>query len=274
MTIEIRRLIGKKIDLIALSEIRSLAKSVKHGKSVTSNTVACTIKTQWKFWPKMLTYNDNLFVMPHLKKNALIFAALFATIFLFSGCDDENESISGDYYPLNDRTERYQEYIYSWTDDAIIDHPWGTTTVEIASSTKVDGKDYKVVSHSLGFQRLLRKESCRYFARDQVYAGGPYDDNEYMFLDVSLPVGSTWTIDQPNMGRSVVFTIKEKNTSIEEFDRTFNDVIVVQEETYRGVEEVPLTSYRYYQKDVGEVYNYLPYPLSLRYGDIASILLR
>jgi hypothetical protein len=212
--------------------------------------------------------------MPHFKKNALAFVALFITIFLLSGCDDDNESISGDYYPLNDRTERYQEYIYSWTDNAIIDQPWGTTTVEIASSTKVDGKDYKVVSHSIGFQRLLRKENCRYFARDQVYAGGPYDDNEYMFLDVSLPVGSTWTIEQPNMGRRVVFTIKEKNTSIEEFDRTFHDVIVVQEDTYRGIEEVPLTSYRSYQKDVGEVYNYLPYPLSLRYGDIASILLK
>jgi hypothetical protein len=212
--------------------------------------------------------------MPHLKKNALIFAALFATIFLLSGCDDDNESISGDYYPLNNRTERYQEYISYSTFDGIFVDLWDTTTVEIASSTKVDGKDYKVVSHSIGFQRLLRKESCRYFARDQVYAGGPYDDNEYMFLDVSLPVGSTWTIDQPNMGRSIVFTIKEKNTSIEEFDRTFNDVIVVQEDIYRVGDDSPFTCYRYYQKNVGEVYNYLPSPFSLRYGDIASILLK
>ena len=217
-----------------------------------------------------------MLVMSHFKKNTPAFLALFITMLLLNGCDDETESISGDYYPLNDRTERYQEYISYSVDDGFGDEPWDTTTVEITSTTKVDGKDYKVVSHSIGFQRLIRKESCKYFARDQVYPGDPsgaYDD-EYMFLDASLPVGSTWTIEQPNMGRRIVFTIKEINTSIEEFDRTFNDVIIVQEDTYRGLEDVPLTSYRYYQKDVGEVYNYLPYPLSLRYADIASVLLK
>jgi hypothetical protein len=211
----------------------------------------------------------------HFTKNSLAFLVLFITMLLLNGCDDETESISGDYYPLNDRTERYQEYIsfFDGVGLAFGDEPSDTTTVEITSSVKVDGRDYKVVSHSRAFQRLIRREGCRYFARDEAFTGGPYGD-EYLFLDASLPVGSTWTIDQPTIGRNVEFTIKEKNTSIEVFDRSFNDVIIVQEDTYRGFEDVPLTIYRYYQKDVGEVYNYLPYPLSLIYADAQSVLMK
>ena len=214
--------------------------------------------------------------MRHFRKNSPAFLVLFITMLLLNGCDDETESISGDYYPLNDRTERYLEYISSFdgVEFGFGDEPWDTTTVEITSSKKVDGRDYKVVSHSRAYQRLIRNEGCRYFARDEAFNGGPYGD-EYMFLDASLPVGSTWTIDQPKSVRNrVEFTIKEKNTSVEVFDHTFNDVIIVQEDTYRLGEDVPFTSYRYYQKDVGEVYNYLPAPFSLLYVDAASVLMK
>lgn len=186
-------------------------------------------------------------------------------------CHDETVS-SGNYFPLSTRTLQYQDYFNQSDDDPYFQVPT-LRPVEIAQEMNFDKREYRLISNLLTGQRIVRKQGNRYFARNQKYDGT--FDNEYLFLDSSLPEGSTWTEDMEGGAYyKIQFTIREKDASPEVFGKVFNNVIIVEETILRKGEISALTGYRYYQRDVGEVFSYTHYPYSGVYANVTSVLIK
>jgi hypothetical protein len=109
-------------------------------------------------------------------------------------------------------------------------------------------------------------------ARTIIPHNKPYVSDEFVLLDPTLPEGSSWVAsDSQHIFPVTEFTIKKKDVSVSLFGKTYNDVIIV-EELYEWGDNNKLKGLRYYQRNKGEIYAELPYPLSGYYADILSVL--
>lgn len=201
----------------------------------------------------------------------LLSSSLFVIILtcLVMGCDNDDES-SGDFYPLAPRTELYKRYIFHPLNNEY--DPWDTIALSVRGDSLVQGRSYAVLSYSNGMKRLVRAQGPQYYARNVLPSSDIVGD-EFMFLDTRLPVGASWTSTDKVMGRTMKFTVIEKNFTTVLYDTKFEDVIVIEERYSRSPDE-SFVGYKYYQKGVGEILAQLPSPYSYTYGDTKHLIIQ
>jgi hypothetical protein len=199
-------------------------------------------------------------------KRSQILPVVIAAIALFSGCDDNDAptvALSGDYLPINSTSRRFLREQFSQPDLADRHH---TDTIRIAAAADVvlEGRQYHMLEYystwdsgngiveSHDVYKYFRKEGSRYLSPS-------FNEEDHIFLDTELPVGSSWSYTSPSREFRETYTIKAVNAT-----RTFNGVTytnVIEVESKLLVRDdkghfdrVNVTT-RYFAKDIGEVYS-------------------
>lgn len=200
-------------------------------------------------------------------KRSLILGVAIAALALISGCDDENSpavAAEGDYFPAHPASRRFLREQFTHPD---LSYRYYYDTIRIAASpdTLMAGTLYHRLTfysfwesasgiiESSDTYRYFRKEGSRYLTPS------PTADNEEVFLDTSLPVGSSWTYESADGDLIGKYTIKAVHATKQFNGVMYNDVIEVEFQShYRnndGVYRLLHVQNRCFAKDVGEVYS-------------------
>lgn len=197
-------------------------------------------------------------------------------------CSCHYESISpnekADYFPLEDKsqTNYLKEYGNMVADETSI---WwsDTVTLTVSGDTVIDGLSYKIITTQFGWiEKVVRREGSRYFGRNhEMYGGFSW---EYLFLDTSLPVGSTWEHIKNQGQTKTVYVVEEVNSTHVLNGVKYKDVIKLNVNYYDTYTEDESFEYRYsvvhyYANGIGEIYAYYPYPASGAYSDLKISIL-
>jgi len=214
-----------------------------------------------------------------------LFRFLFTIIGMVAlgSCGDTSEEyVTGDYFPLEkNRQWSYERELISSGDDH---DAWihDTVTFFVDTDTTYEGKVYTKIRNEQGdTERIIRKENSKYYSLG-LYAifsetDQSYQYKENLFLDTSKPVGYRWTNYDVYFRAKTEYTIMAKKTEQEIAGIVYKDVIQIEVNYYTrevGAFNPWLTTTHYYAKDVGEIYNYYPYPLSFYYADSRRSLIK
>jgi hypothetical protein len=204
----------------------------------------------------------------------LILIILFTTQ---ESCEEESVPIqSGSYFPLDEGKE--WEYV-RWIRVGL-DEPPGfimdTLSLHVGYEVKVDGRTYKsIVDPEGNVDKLVRVEGSKYLARQHELYQNDYS-HEYVFLDTDKAVGESWAYIKDGGYSKTKYTIEAKRATHTYNGLVYKNVIKVRVNYYyRDVDgnfEHAHTVFHYYAPGVGEIYNFYPYPISSRYGDVSSFI--
>ena len=165
---------------------------------------------------------------------------------------------------------------------------WLTDTLrfKIDGDTLFENKVYKKMVSKKGFtKKIIRVDGSRYFERkhdrypgtDDLYFE-PFNGylKENMFLDTDKAVGSSWVSFYDELQQRE-FIIKSKNAKQTILGKVYQDVIEIEVKYYYqelGADKYWLSTKHYYAKDVGEIYNLYPYPVSGYYSNSSFLLIK
>jgi hypothetical protein len=140
---------------------------------------------------------------------------------------------------------------------------------EIIGTTSIEGKEYFTYESKDGYRKkIIRYEDGNYFINDAITSDLP--DRELLFLKDNLLLGETWEQINKALDYKIVFKVTklEKETNVKGL--IYKDTIEITREYYNKIDGSfvkGLTSKHIYAKGYGEVYSYIPYPLSKIYAD-------
>ena len=140
-------------------------------------------------------------------------------------------------------------------------------SLKTAGDSVINDRLYRKIEYESGdIAKMVRRDDSRYYARNT------WKEEEHLFLDTSLPVGSSW-VGYQNEYYRLTYTIKLKNDSRVIGGKSYKNIIVV-EEAYCwtvGDECDPNSSQivdHYFAPGAGEVYSHRPYnPLTYYSGN-------
>jgi hypothetical protein len=201
--------------------------------------------------------------------------AVLISALQFVSCDNDVQQSFRDYLPLHDgETKLYDVYLAEEKED-LSGNRFVQRKVSTLHDTLIDGVSYKLVKDSFGPLRAVRRNGSAYMQR-------VWEQNELAFLpeakilDIAAPLGSKWPYDPHNGYSKATYTIRAKGISKTFLNKTFDDLIVVERQSYisnyQGGWDLWVTSWSYYAPGVGEVYSFTPYPLSYTYADLSALL--
>lgn len=175
-----------------------------------------------------------------------LFSACFLLstfIFGISCSDDEAVPYKGNYFPMIQGG--HWTYEQKWACDGPNDNQTCVEIVqaEVLNKTLEWDRDYKAIQHPAGFQFVKIKDS--------EYFGTGYYLTEYKFLDDELRAGGKWGDEDEFTYQR--FEIAEVNAVKKIKGKTYNNVIVVNQETSYSGDPV-ITNVYHYAKDIGLIY--------------------
>jgi hypothetical protein len=196
-----------------------------------------------------------------------------STILMLS-CDEHDLIAPAEpFFPINDfRMEYRQVYTFGGMSDALVD----TVSYHMRGDTVILFKRYKKITDDSGnTDHLIRVEGNRYYRRDvNSWSGIP--SAEYVFLDASASVGARWWRDIDGYLKAE-YHIVDKGISRTVLGKTYPNVIEVVVNYYHRQHTGQYTYWQstvhYYAKDVGEIFSFKPYPVSMRYADVSLFLI-
>lgn len=197
--------------------------------------------------------------------------SILAVVLSTWSCHEETiQKDEGNYYPLEvGKDFIYERRLHYNSADSATWAKKDTITFHHNGDTIVDGLTYtKIIWADRYHEKLVRAEGSKYYELEIGY-------QEYKFLDTDIPVGGFW-ISPYNEFNKREYTIIDKNSTKTILGKVYKNVIEVQVDYYNtelGKYKYWLTSRHYYAKDIGEIYSFHPYPLSLVYSD-ASLFLK
>ena len=176
---------------------------------------------------------------------------ILTTVFL--SCDEtETDYKKPDYFPLNDQSK--WEYQWEYKCDCPEEYvAFDAPTIWIAGDSIIQGVIYSKIENEYGLLKLVRREGSKYYEFN-LY------NMESLFLDTSLPEGSSWTIDTDDFWHSE-YIIQRPVQKMTVNSITYYDIIVVENRTTYGIvtsDEYSVSYFHYYAKDIGEILVYNP----------------
>lgn len=199
-----------------------------------------------------------------------LFSGLILIFLLaYTSCseDDGTQLAQGDYFPVQNLKWSFQRTIGNAEEFS----DFGTITLHNVGPVLADGKLYHRITGWDGYIDFeVRREGSEYFSRKVLSANG----KEYKFLDTKKTVGESWSylVDEY---LNVTYTILSKE-SVQKINGTvYRNVITIGVNySHPGDpdgQEVGLSAKHVYVEGKGEVYSFVPYPLSRVYGDVKSV---
>lgn len=182
---------------------------------------------------------------------------------MFAGCDDD-DTASDEYFPIdNGHRWSYQRWIFGQKPEDFSGWLYDTVRYEVARDTILEGLPYKIITMNGEIDKVIRRAGTSYYMR-WYYRYNRQFFEEIRFLDTSKRPGVRWEHIPPGDEYSkTVFVVKAWNTTRKVKDKTYRNVIVIEEQVWRKNSIGDYThrdsSLHFYARDVGEVFLFLPY---------------
>lgn len=179
------------------------------------------------------------------------------------------------YYPTNIGKEVTYQWAHIGSDlrdssllhsDTSLEHGssnhsirYDTLVWKIEKDTVAQNKHYvKLINNAHLSNKLIRVENGNYYALKAAPTGEswPLDTNEILFLKENAITGDVW------ISKNEKYKVIWSKTSYVLNSKYYEHVVYIKREVLDGGD-----SYYMYARGIGEIYSYLPYPLSERYED-------
>jgi hypothetical protein len=219
--------------------------------------------------------------MKTITMRALTYTTLLLLLAIsFSGCDPDIAP-KNDYFPLdNDRQWSYQrsDWFRTNASEEPVERVSDTLTLKINGDVTIGGKTYKQIVDSKNlYNKAIRVEGSKYYARNHEFYSNDFS-HEYVFLDTDKAVGESWSYIKDDGYSKTEYIVLAKDVTKSILKVEYNDVIELKVNYYhknsQGEYEFWLSSLHSYSAGIGEVYSFNPYPISGRYNDVSSNIIR
>jgi hypothetical protein len=199
-------------------------------------------------------------------KYPLLVSALMLTLTI-SSCDNDDASpvsavIDGEFFPLEEGKQWQYQYAYFTTDVDSTEVSSESKMVTISGEITIDDKVYKrFVDGDGNLVKVVRQEGTRFYGRKHELYGITH---EYLFLDMSVPIGGSWSYIKDGGQSKTEYVVKEVHELHNINGSTFRDVLEIEVNYYELDENQTMsfkfTAKHFYTDGMGETYAFYPSP--------------